>query len=176
MLIPVAHQLQQATGTVASFDIDEPALTVDGVVLRDLSGSATLIRTNRGLLVTLKVRATVHDECARCLREISSPITIDSQEEYIPMIDAVTGARVRLDEPGDVFRIGPDFILDLREGVRQYTLISELVKPLCKPDCVGLCPGCGADRNERACDCPPTVDERWQSLADLTATDGEGSK
>ncbi|MEE8369859.1 MAG: DUF177 domain-containing protein [Dehalococcoidia bacterium] len=175
MQIPVAQQLQQATGTVARFDIEEPSLTVGGVVLRDLTGSATLIRTNRGLLVSLKVQATVHSECARCLRKISSPISIDSQEEYIPMIDAVTGARVHLDEPDDVFRIDPDFILDLREGVRQYTLISESAKPLCKPDCVGLCPSCGMDRNEGACDCPPSMDERWQTLADLTATDGEGS-
>jgi uncharacterized protein len=175
MQIPVAQQLQQAIGTVARFDIEEPALTVDGVVLRNLIGSATLIRTNRGLLVSLNVQATVHNECARCLRKISSPISIDSQEEYIPVIDAVTGERVRLDEPDDLFRIGPDFNLDLREGVRQYTLISELAKPLCQPDCAGLCPGCGVDKNDTACDCPPPVDERWQALADLTDTDGEGS-
>ena len=27
------------------------------------------------------------------------------------------------------------------------------VKPLCREDCAGLCPRCGADRNEAPCDC-----------------------
>ncbi len=174
MQIPVAQQMQQPIGSVARFDIEEPAFTMDGVALHHLTGSATLIRTNRGLLVSLNMQATIHTECARCLRKVSSLINIDSQEEYIPMIDVVSGERVRLDEPGDVFRIGPDFNLDLREGVRQYTLISESANPLCRPDCAGLCPGCGADRNSGACDCPPPVDERWQALAGLADTNGEG--
>jgi uncharacterized protein len=28
------------------------------------------------------------------------------------------------------------------------------VKPLCREDCAGLCPRCGGDRNQVACDCP----------------------
>ncbi len=175
MLIPVAQLLQQGVGTVTTIDLQEPSLTVEDTILRDLTGVATLLRTNRGLLVSLHMEATVHERCSRCLIEVSWPVNIDLQEEYIPMIDALTGARVRLDEPGDLFRIGADFVLDLREGVRQYTLISEAAKPLCKPDCAGLCPDCGADRNEGACDCSPQVDERWQRLSDFSTTDKEGS-
>lgn len=39
---------------------------------------------------------------------------------------------------------------------------------LCRPDCAGLCPTCGADRNTTACDCAPEVgDPRWEALRGL---------
>ena len=42
------------------------------------------------------------------------------------------------------------------------------MKPLCKPDCRGLCPTCGKDRNVGACACAPeTIDPRWEALKAL---------
>ena len=42
------------------------------------------------------------------------------------------------------------------------------MKPLCRPDCAGLCPLCGADLNLGACDCSePVGDPRWAALAAL---------
>jgi uncharacterized protein len=41
--------------------------------------------------------------------------------------------------------------------------------PLHSPDCAGLCPTCGADRNTVDCGHggPETIDPRWAGLADL---------
>ncbi|NLA05033.1 MAG: DUF177 domain-containing protein, partial [Firmicutes bacterium] len=41
--------------------------------------------------------------------------------------------------------------------------------PLCKPDCRGLCPGCGVDLNETTCSCEDEsrIDLRWQKLKEL---------
>ena len=175
MRLHVSQQLRQAVGTVTTVDLQEPSLKVDDTVLHGLTGSATLLRTDRGLLVSVHAAATLHEGCSRCLADATCPVSIDFEEEYVPVVDAVTGAAVHLLGPEDVFRIGPDFILDLREGLRQYTLISEPAKPLCKPDCAGLCPACGADLNEGPCGCPPTADERWQALAGLKTNDQEGS-
>jgi len=175
MQLQVAQQLQQPIGTVTRFDLQEPSLTVDDTVLQDLTGSAILLRTDRGLLVTLHATAMIHERCSRCLVDIDCPLNIDLQEEYIPVVDAVTGAPVRLGEQSDLFCIGRDFVLDLREGLRQYTLMSEPAKPLCRPNCVGLCPSCGANLNEGPCKCPPQVDGRWQGLAGLETSDKEGS-
>jgi uncharacterized protein len=42
------------------------------------------------------------------------------------------------------------------------------MKPLCKPDCLGLCPTCGKDRNLGACACAPdSIDPRWEALKAL---------
>ena len=49
------------------------------------------------------------------------------------------------------------------------------MKPLCRPDCKGLCPECGADLNEGACSCGEAkVDSRWAALAALKS--GETKK
>jgi len=175
MSLYVAPQLRQPVGTVTTLDLDEPSLAVDEVILRGLRGTATLLRTDRGLLAALHAVATLHERCSRCLAEIDCPIAIDFEEEYVPVADIFTGAPVRLGESSDLFRIGPDFLLDLHEGLRQYTLMSEPAKPLCKPDCAGLCASCGADLNQGPCGCPPPADDRWQRLASLKSVDTEGS-
>jgi uncharacterized protein len=41
------------------------------------------------------------------------------------------------------------------------------MKPLCRPDCAGLCPTCGADLNQTRCACAKSVDPRWAGLAVL---------
>ena len=43
--------------------------------------------------------------------------------------------------------------LDLDELMREQLLLSLPEKRLCKEDCAGLCPQCGANRNEVACGC-----------------------
>ena len=175
MQLNVGQQLRQPVGAVTVVDLEEPLLSFDDTELRALAGSATLLRSDRGLLVTVHAKATVHERCSRCLGDASCPVDIDFEEEYVPIVDVISGAAVHLSEEDDVFRIGPEFILDLREALRQYTLISEPAKPLCRPDCAGLCPTCGADLNRGPCDCPPHADERWQALAGLKTVGEEGS-
>ena len=40
-------------------------------------------------------------------------------------------------------------------------------KMLCKPDCAGLCDGCGANLNHEKCNCKKPVDPRWAVLEQL---------
>lgn len=167
MQINVLRELRQPIGAVSVIDFSEETVKFDGLELHDLSGSASLLRTDRGLLITLDADARAKERCSRCLTEIETPIEIAFEEEYVPIVDANTGARIRTGLAPDTFRIGPDFVLDLREGLRQYILMSEPVKPLCKPDCVGLCPNCGADLNQGPCRCAPEADSRWRALAVL---------
>ena len=174
MQINVLRELRQSIGAVSVVDFEEPAASIDDLDLLGFSGSLSMLRTDRGLLVTLNADARAQESCSRCLKNVDVPIEITFEEEYVPVIDANTGAPVRDATAPDTFRIGPDFILDLREGVRQYILISEPAKPLCRADCRGLCPNCGADLNEGACKCATEGDARWEALAGLR-TETEGS-
>ena len=174
MQVNVLRELRQSIGAVSAVDFDEDIVRLDGLELRGLSGSVSMLRTDRGLLVTLNAETRAIERCSRCLKEIETPLEIAFEEEYVPVVDANTGARVRAALAPDTFRIGPDFVLDLREGVRQYILMSEPAKPLCRPDCPGLCPNCGADLNQGSCRCSPEGDSRWQALAGLK-TETEGS-
>jgi uncharacterized protein len=55
----------------------------------------------------------------------------------------------------------------LEDVLREQVLLSLPVKTLCKPDCKGLCPRCGADRNSQPCTCEVGSDPRWEALAGL---------
>ena len=176
MRLNVLRELRQPLGSVTEYEINEPSLKVDGVALEALAGTATLLRTDEGLLVSLRIAARMPEQCARCLAATASEVLIDFQEEYVPTIDAATGAPVRMPKGADVFRIEPNFDLDLREALRQYILMCEPAKPLCTPQCAGLCPGCGADLNVDACRCASAADERWSVLAGFKNDRQEGSK
>jgi DUF177 domain-containing protein len=173
MRINVLNELRQPVGTVTVFDLQERAIKFEDTTFSALTGRLTLIRTNRGLLATLDADAVVPECCARCLAQADCPIHIEFEEEYIPLVDANSGARIRHAEADDGFRIGPDFVLDPSEPLRQYMLMLEPLKPLCRPDCAGLCPSCGVDLNIQSCECRPAVDERWGVLARLSARQKE---
>jgi len=52
--------------------------------------------------------------------------------------------------------------LDTGPLVREQALLEIPTRPLCREDCAGLCPRCGADLNEGACDCAEEgADPRW---------------
>ncbi|MDP9463474.1 MAG: DUF177 domain-containing protein, partial [Actinomycetota bacterium] len=69
----------------------------------------------------------------------------------------------------DAFAIVGDQI-DLVAMVRENILLDAPVAPLCRPDCAGLCPTCGIDRNTATCDCVSVVaDPRWDALSQLKA-------
>ena len=63
----------------------------------------------------------------------------------------------------DAFELGD--MLDLVPMVRELLVLDAPASPLCRPDCAGLCPTCGIDRNVDTCECGgDTVDPRWAAL------------
>jgi uncharacterized protein len=175
MQLNVLQELRQPLGSVTTYDISEQNIRLDDSELKGVLGTITLLRTDRGLLATLNARASVSERCVRCLSDVDFPVDVEFDEEFVATVDAHTGARVRLTNDDEAFRIGPDFILDLREPIRQYGLMAEPVKPLCRPDCAGLCSNCGSNLNEGACECAPPIDERLSVLAGIDVIDEKGN-
>lgn len=176
MLFDVLRELRQPVGSVNEFDLHEAQAKAGDVTIRDLEGAVRFLRTDRGLLARTRASGLIDEECSRCLTPTQSPVTVDFEEEYVPLLDANTGSPIRLreQEEEEVFRINSRWELDLREGLRQYILMNEPAKPLCKADCAGLCPVCGADMNAGPHECEPPTDERWSALAGLK-NDTEGN-
>ena len=89
----------------------------------------------------------------------------------VPLVDVdVDDDRVAGDAPGgghDAFPIEHGR-LDLTPMVREEVLLAIPDSPLCRPDCAGLCPTCGADLNAGPCGCEqPGGDDRWAVLDQL---------
>lgn len=156
-------------------ELAERELRLDeDVALTDVQGRVRFLRTDRGLLATVSVTAGLKGACSRCLTPVNSPLRIKFQEEFISIVDPVSGARITPEEAEQSFIISDDLMLDLGEALRQYAMMSAPSKPLCRADCQGLCPTCGANLSEGACACPPPADERWSTLVGYNI-DQEGS-
>lgn len=177
MLFDVLRELREPMGAVNEFDLHEPQVKAGDVTIRDLVGTVRFVRTDRGLLTRLQASGLIDEECSRCLTPTESPVEVDFEEEYVPLFDGNTGSPIRLseEEEEETFRISLRWELDLREGLRQYILMNEPAKPLCKADCAGLCPVCGADMNAGPHECEPQGDERWSALAGLINETSEGN-
>jgi uncharacterized protein len=80
----------------------------------------------------------------------------------------VTGGRVQPREgEEDAFRISERHILDLTLPVQQYWSMALPIAPLCRPDCAGICPECGARRDAAHACAAPASDDRWAKLRNL---------
>jgi uncharacterized protein len=161
--INVSQLLKSSIGTIRTYDVDDLVQIGDEQPL--VQGTVTLLRTNRGILVTGQLRASVRLTCSRCLSQFEHPVTLRLEEEFFPTIDILTGAAVGVpdDDPGS-FTVDENNVIDLSEAIRQYALMAVPMKPLCRKDCPGLCPTCGANLREGQCGCPPQVDPRWSGL------------
>jgi uncharacterized protein len=70
--------------------------------------------------------------------------------------------------PAGELTIGDDGFLDLGPVVRQLAVLAVPMQVYCRPDCLGLCPECGANLNEGPCNCEPDdVDPRLTGLRSL---------
>ncbi|HXG35676.1 MAG TPA: DUF177 domain-containing protein [Dehalococcoidia bacterium] len=168
MRFHVLEQLKQPLGARLHWQISEHRLLLDDDVdLGELTGFVDFLKTDKGLLLNVDIAAISHGRCSRCLLEVDYPLHLQFQEEYLPTTSAETGLPLPLPEDADNFLIGPDFTLDLGEALRQYKLMIEPLKVLCKPDCLGLCPGCGQNLNSGACRCSAQPDPRWQALSSV---------
>lgn len=109
-----------------------------------------------GIVVTGSVTVPWHGTCRRCAAETAGVLVSEVDERY----------QEHVTDP-DAFELEGDH-LDLEPMVRELVLLDVPATPLCRPDCAGLCPTCGIDRNVASCDCaaPPT-DLRWGALDQL---------
>lgn len=162
MRINVAQLLKEAVGEVRHYEIAETDADMP------LEGEARLLRTDRGILVTGRLKTRVRETCSRCLEQFDCPLALEMEEEVFPTRDATTGAVLPV-PPEAAFTIDENHELNLGEAVRQYVLLTVPMKPICREDCAGLCPRCGANLNNGPCGCPEEgLDPRWGKLRGLS--------
>jgi DUF177 domain-containing protein len=150
----------------ASFTAPAPAdLGIE--VLRVPEGSPVdfelrLEAVMEGVLVTGQAHAELVGECARCLEEIHDEVVADFQELF-----AYEDSDTAESADEDANRLEGD-LLDLEPVLRDAVVLALPFQPLCRDDCPGLCPECGA----RLADDPghqheEPVDPRWATLQGL---------
>jgi uncharacterized protein len=143
---------------VASVPPDRP-VTVD----------AEIESVVEGLLVTGTVSATVRVSCVRCLRQFDQELEAPVRELF--------ALQTREDED-EGYAVLRDDRLPLDTMARDALVLGFPAFPLHRPDCAGLCPICGADRNTVDCGHggSETIDPRWAGLAGLTLQEEDDAR
>ena len=168
--VNVAQLLKDAIGTTRTFEVDDPELESDDGAPAYVQGALRLTRTDRGIWASGMVAFSVDHLCSRCLAPFAWRGEAKVDDVFLPSVDIATGARLRYrddDDDADTTSIDEQHVLDLSDTLRQYRLAAIPMAPVCREDCKGICPECGANKNETACTCERYQDPRWTVLREL---------
>jgi uncharacterized protein len=136
----------------------------------DLVLDLRLESVSEGVLVSGTIRVTLIGECARCLDPLTSELEVDIQQLFV-----YPGNEIDADDEDDEIGLLVDDYVDLEPALRDAVVLALPLAPVCREDCPGLCPECGA----RLDDVGPQhrhdqADPRWAALrTHLIATEGQ---
>ena len=141
-----------------SFEYDQIQIA-DDLDLRHFEGVAVIGRTPQGLIVQADFSAETTLECVRCLNDFDQSLDWNFAELYAFSRKSVSESGLIMPE---------DAHIDLQPLIREYALLEIPIKPLCKPNCKGLCSICGEDLNLSDCGHKDIAEESpFSALKDL---------
>ena len=123
------------------FELDKAVLG-DDLVLVYFDGNVKIDRTPQGLVVQGNFAGETTLECVRCLKDFGFRLTWELTELYAFKNKSVSELELIIPDSAQI---------DLAPLLREYAILELPIKPLCKPDCKGLCIECGQDLNIKDC-------------------------
>jgi uncharacterized protein len=164
-------EIARTVGARASYDFRETVPDDEEIRFRGpLTGTLTVTNAGQMLLLQGKLTGEVELTCGRCLEPFTWSVEAALDEQFA--LELAAGPhpdpKVQDDEPAAPVFVGRSLDLDLTELLRQNVLVAMPIKPLCRSDCAGLCPVCGADRNQGDCGhAPEQLESPFSALSAL---------
>jgi len=149
-----------------------PEVRQQGVLSTE--GRAELLREHHGshaiddirLVGCLEGRVEVN--CARCLEPVEIAASRSFDLLYRPLERERGADEVAIHEADTEIGYYSGEGMELEEALREQILLAVPIKSLCRPECKGLCPVCGGNRNQQPCQCERRApDARWGTLGAL---------
>jgi uncharacterized protein len=162
-LRPALFDVELAPGAI---DFLDPKISQSGPL--KAQGRAELVSASLDeIQVKGHVTVAMETDCDRCLEPAACPIEGDFELHYRPVTEGY-GEETAID-PGEAemgfFEGGG---VELNDVLREYVLLSLPMQRLCRPECKGMCPVCGKNRNLSECQCPrEAADDRWSALKSI---------
>lgn len=148
-------KVQTAKGKKVPFEFSATTAEIFGEDLSaegfgdDVKISGEVEDVGKSFVVRGKIECTKDFTCDRCLTQATENQLHEFEEEF------------------DKSEVEEDLI-DVTEFLRDELLAAQPMKNLCKADCKGLCPVCGANLNDGECECDKfIVDPRLAALKDF---------
>ena len=169
MKVNVAQVRRNENGT-AHFDLEEDFSSFESE-LEGVSFAAPVhvhlqvSNLGKSLLVLGKIGTEFKVECGRCLDDFIYPMDLSFEDEW------VYGTQIA-EEQSETALIFEKDEIEISERIFEQIVLALPMRFICSPECKGLCPVCGVNRNHTACDCVDVpVDPRLASLAQWTQRD-----
>jgi DUF177 domain-containing protein len=124
--------------------------------------------TRAGKKVSLagSIRAAVEFECDRCLKPLAVAVDQSFDLLYVPPLGVAEEHELGEDDLSIGFYQGDE--IDVGDLAREQIELAIPMARLCRENCAGLCPDCGANLNETECACRlQQVDSRWEALKEF---------
>jgi uncharacterized protein len=106
-----------------------------------------------------RVATTLRLACGRCLDHFDRPVDLEFELLYLPHAHNVGEGELEVEEDDLATAFYRDEVIDLGQLMREQFYLALPMKPLCREECKGLCPVCGANRNQVACTCETTWED-----------------
>ena len=142
----------------------EPAAVVgqgdDFLVTQPVDLRLTIHKDKDRFRLVGTVKTELEIECSRCLDRFALPVDREFDLRYLPIGEAEPGAEDDEDEIADddvSVTFYRDDEINIGELLQEQFYLTLPMKPLCRPDCQGICPVCGRNRNIDRCEC----ESRW---------------
>jgi len=134
-----------------AFPPDDTFRVVAPAVIR-----AVLHQDDDRFRLTGQVTTEIELDCSRCAEAYRMPVDAGIDLRFLPQALVGNKAEDPDDDPTTTFYA--DDRIDLGQVVREQCYLAMPMKPLCTPDCQGLCAQCGINLNSERCQCAP----QWQ--------------
>jgi uncharacterized protein len=155
----VGFLLHEGVGFSRKFNFALPQVKIDDLELSAFSGSVSFTRTTQGLLGQGDFTAISSQQCVRCLDIYDHQLNAELAELFAHPPSTASDPQLVVPATG---------ILDLKPILRESFLLAVPIQPVCKPECKALCPICGGNPNQTACDHPDAhIDPRFAVLKTL---------
>jgi uncharacterized protein len=166
---PVDFDVELAPGAV---DFGEEAEQAGQLAA---AGRAEVLHEHRGprdIVADIRLRGRFAGRfqvpCARCVEPVEIPLGAEFDLIFRPAGADSEAPERSITAPETEIGYYQRDSLSLEDVLREQVILSLPVRTLCKPDCKGLCPRCGENRNNQLCSCEVgPSDPRWEALAGL---------
>lgn len=154
------RSVRASTAAAGRGDLTIRRSPADSTVPDDAEASCDVVLESfdGGVMVSGTVESPWVGVCRRCAVAVGGRIRCEVKERFTE-----PGARYGDPDDDEAYPIVGDE-LDLWPMVRDAVVLELPLAPLCRPDCRGLCPWCGADLNQASCSCVAPGDPRWANL------------
>lgn len=163
MALPVLHLSEiSPDGVSLSCAVQAEDLALDpedAVIPGGLALEVRAVKMGTTVYVTGTLSGIVRRQCVRCLADYDDPLRLVMTGEYHRDTDLkgqpavwTSPERSMEEENDDIYSYTGDTI-ELGEMLREQVILAAPMQPLCREECLGLCPVCGQDLNVRRCEC-----------------------